>query len=57
MHQTAVDNFGRNRRMKNEWPHLFMTSQTLYLSNLTETPFNAFANRVDPDQASLVRAA
>ena len=27
---------------------------TLYL---IETPFNAFANRADPDQASLVRAA
>ena len=24
---------------------------------LIETPFNAFANRVDPDQAALVRAA
>ena len=27
---------------------------TLYL---IETPFNAFANRADPDQAALVRAA
>ena len=27
---------------------------TLYL---VETPFNAFSNRVDPDQAALVRAA
>ena len=27
---------------------------TLYLK---ETPFNAFANRADPDQAALVRAA
>ena len=25
--------------------------------NLIETPFNAFANREDPDQAALVRAA
>ena len=28
--------------------------QTLYL---TETPFNAFANRTAPDQAALVRSA
>ena len=27
---------------------------TLYI---IETPFNAFANRADPDQAALVRAA
>ena len=27
---------------------------TLYL---IETPFNAFANRTDPDQADLIRAA
>ena len=27
---------------------------TIYL---IETPFNAFANRADPDQAALVRAA
>ena len=27
------------------------------LLNLIETPFNAFANRTDPDQAALVRAA
>ena len=25
--------------------------------NFKETPFNTFANRVDPDQAALVRAA
>ena len=31
------------------WPFL-----TLYL---IETPFNAFANRADPDQAASVRAA
>ena len=48
MHQTVVDNFGRNRRIKKkEWPPLFI---------FTQTHFNAFANRVDPDQASLVRA-
>ena len=46
--QTAVDNFGRNRSIKNEWPPLFI---------FTQTHFNAFANRVDSDQASLVRAA
>ena len=32
--------------------HLF--SLTIYL---IETPFNTFANRADPDQAALVRAA
>ena len=25
--------------------------------DLIETPFNAFASRVDPDQAALIRAA
>ena len=40
--------------LKHEWPPLFMIYSTLYL---IETPFNAFANKADPDQASLVRAA
>ena len=38
-----------------------MSVYTTYLGRLTlhliETPFNAFANRVDPDQTALVRAA
>ena len=34
--------------------HLSITELTLYL---IETPFNTFANRADPDQAALVRAA
>ena len=28
-----------------------------FTHNLTEKPFNTFANRADPDQAALVRAA
>ena len=34
--------------------HLSTTELTFYL---IETPFNAFANREDPDQAALARAA
>ena len=36
------------------WHDDFVHSLTLYL---IETPFNTFTNRVDPDQAALVRAA
>ena len=34
--------------------HVLLNKLILYL---IETPFNAFANREDPDQAALVRAA
>ena len=36
---------------------LFSRSHSLNLLTLIETPFNTFANRADPDQAALVRAA
>ena len=33
------------------------TAQLTLTFYLIETPFNTFANRADPDQAALVRAA
>ena len=36
------------------FPYAPLRSLTLYL---IETPFNTFANRADPDQAALLRAA
>ena len=40
---------------------IIFLNQKIYYGYLTlyliETPFNAFANRADPDQAALIRAA
>ena len=49
----------RYARKKSYWKreklcHDCKTELTLYLIDM---PFNAFANRADPDQAALVRAA
>ena len=41
-------------RLKPATPWSLVKHLTLYL---IETPFDAFANRADPDQAALVRAA
>ena len=34
----------------------YMCTKASTTVNLIETPFNNFANRVDPDQAALIRA-
>ena len=39
VHQTAVDNFGSNRSIKNEWPSLFSSNRrilTLLRTELTQ---------------------
>ena len=38
--------------------HFLLCQSNLFLAHyLIETPFDAFVNRADPDQAALIRAA